>query len=276
MTTRRAYRAMFNAAWPAELAAPTTYTSSPSHDARLARGRAVVDATAGEVAEPRCVEQPIGHARRDEDRAGLDLRPVVEAHGADRPAHLEAHDVLRQDHLGAEPPSLRDGAVGEVCAGQALGEAQVVLDRRALPGLAAWRLAFDDDCLQALGGAVDGGGEPGRSATHDAQVVEGLLGPGAQAERGWRDRGVDGPRRVSPSGTSTSGRSAVLARARVCSRAASSSRSTSSQRYGTWLRARNVLISLLRSDHRCPTTRSTPVSAGWAARQSSSRSSMTG
>ena len=28
-TTRLAYRAKFSAAWPAELAAPTTYTSSP-------------------------------------------------------------------------------------------------------------------------------------------------------------------------------------------------------------------------------------------------------
>ena len=31
MTTRFAYRAKFSTAWPAEFAAPTTYTSSPSH-----------------------------------------------------------------------------------------------------------------------------------------------------------------------------------------------------------------------------------------------------
>ena len=31
MTTRLAYLAKFSAAWPAELAAPTMYTSSPWH-----------------------------------------------------------------------------------------------------------------------------------------------------------------------------------------------------------------------------------------------------
>ena len=46
-----------------------------------------------------------------------------------------------------------------------------------------------------------------------------------------------------------------------CSRRASSSRSRSSHRYGTWLRARKVLISWLRSDQRWPTTRTSSASS---------------
>ena len=57
---------------------------------------------------------------------------------------------------------------------------------------------------------------------------------------------------------------------------ASSSRSTSSQRYGTWLRARNVLVSAVRSDHGWPTTRTIESRSGWSSLQSPSRSSMTG
>ena len=73
--------------------------------------------------------------------------------------------------------------MGEVGPGQALREAEVVLDRRALPRLAARRLLLHDDGAQPLRGGVDGGGEAGRTAADDAQVVERLLGLGAQAER---------------------------------------------------------------------------------------------
>ena len=45
-------------------------------------------------------------------------------------------DVAGQHHLGAEPGRLRHGPAGQVGAGEALGEAQVVLDRRAL--VPAW------------------------------------------------------------------------------------------------------------------------------------------
>ena len=80
---------------------------------------------------------------------------------------------------------------------------------------------------------------------------------------------IDGPRSVSPSGTNTSGRSAALGAARGrAGGGASASRSTSSHRYGTWLRARNVLISWLRSDQRWPTTRTPPSSSTCSRRQS--------
>ena len=107
-------------------------------------------------------------------------------------ADSSADDVAREHHLGAEPRRLGHRAVREVGAGEALREAEVVLDRRALTGLTAGRLALDDDGAQALGGGVDRGGQPGRAGADDAQVVERLLGPGAQAERAGE---VEGRRR---------------------------------------------------------------------------------
>ena len=75
----------------------------------------------------------------------LDLARAVEEHGVHRSARLDADHVAGQDHLGPEAGHLRDRAMGEVGPGQPLGEAEVVLDRRALAGLATGSLALDDD-----------------------------------------------------------------------------------------------------------------------------------
>ena len=107
------------------------------------------------------------------------------------------HDLPGQHRLGAEPGRLRDGPVGEVGAGHALGEAEVVLDGRALPGLPARRVALDDDGAQPLGRRVHGGGQPGRAAADDAQVVQRLLRPGAQAERVGELDASSGAQRVA-------------------------------------------------------------------------------
>ena len=91
------------------------------------------------------------------------------------------------------------------------------------------------------------------------------------------DRAFDGARSVLAVGDQHQREVGRASRGRASwSRCASSSRSRSNQRYGTWLRARNVLISWLRSDQRCPTTR-TPVGVVEVrSRQSLSSSSMTG
>jgi hypothetical protein len=83
--------------------------------------------------------------------------------------------------------------VGEVGAAQPLGEAQVVLDGGALAGLPSRGLALDDDGAQALGGRVHGSGQAGRPAADDADIVQGLLGRGVQAEgAGQLQRGRGG------------------------------------------------------------------------------------
>src|SRR5260370_41666434 len=135
------------------------------------RGRAVVYATSGELAEPRGFDHPVRDAGRDHHRPRLDLRAVAEEHGTNGPAHLESGDVAGKDHLGAEAARLGDRPMGEVGAAQAPWESEVVLDGRALTGLSARRFAFDDDGLEPLRRAVDGGGHPCRSTADDAEVV---------------------------------------------------------------------------------------------------------
>ena len=66
---------------------------------------------------------------------------------------------------------LQTGTLGEVDAGDALREPEVVLDARARPGLTAGYLALDDTGVQALGGGVHRGGQPGGAGAHDHEVV---------------------------------------------------------------------------------------------------------
>ena len=74
-------------------------------------------------------------------------------------------------------------AVRELVAGHAVREAEVVLDARRHAGLAARRLALDDDRAQALRRAVHRGRHPRRAAADDHGVVLGLGRLGAEVEQ---------------------------------------------------------------------------------------------
>ncbi|MCW2831374.1 MAG: response regulator, partial [Aeromicrobium sp.] len=60
--------------------------------------------------------------------------------------------------------------LGQAHAGDAARKAEVVADHRARAGLAADRLRLEHDGAEALAGAVDRGGEAGRSRPDDRQV----------------------------------------------------------------------------------------------------------
>jgi hypothetical protein len=115
---------------------------------------------------------------------------VAEPHGALGAVRLEGDDVAGGDHLDAEPGRLPPGPLGQLAAADAVGEPEVVLDAAALAGLPAGRLALDEHRPQPLGGAVDGGAQPGRAAAHHDQVVELLAGVDVQPD----DRGQLGVR----------------------------------------------------------------------------------
>ena len=147
---------------------------------------------AGEALEPGRVELAVGDARGHEHAARAQAPAAGERDLAPGAPDLEPDRALHAEQLGAEAARLHRGAVGEVRAAQAPGEPEVVLDAAGLPGLAAGRLALDHHGAQALGGAVDGGGEPSRAAADDDQVV--VLGGGlardAQALGQLEDRGA--------------------------------------------------------------------------------------
>ena len=169
--------------------------------ARVAGVGAVVDAAAGECVEPLRLQAAVGDAGRDDHRAGLDrrttVRVAVEHHRTHRPPLLERDHVAGQHHLGAEPLHLRHRPVGQVGAAEALGEAQVVLDRGARAGLATGSLPLDHDRAQPLGRRVDRRGQAGGTAADDAHVVQRLPGLGAQAERAGQLDGGGGAQRVA-------------------------------------------------------------------------------
>ena len=70
----------------------------------------------------------------------------------------------------AELARLRDGAAGQLGAGDPGREAEVVLDPPRRARLAAERRALDDERVQALRRAVDGRAEAGGAAADDQQV----------------------------------------------------------------------------------------------------------
>ena len=143
----------------------------------LAARAAVVHAAAGQLLDAGRVQAAVVDPGGDDDR--LRAQPVVtgQLHEPRRPALVDGGHLLHGQELGAEAGRLRRGPAGEVGAGEAHGEAEVVLDPRALAGLAARRLALDQRRSQALRRAVDGGREPGRPAADDHEVVELELRP---------------------------------------------------------------------------------------------------
>jgi hypothetical protein len=70
----------------------------------------------------------------------------------------------------AELARLADGAAGQLRAADACWESEVVLDPARRSGLAAERGALDDQRVESLGCAIDGGGEAGGAAADDEQV----------------------------------------------------------------------------------------------------------
>ena len=146
----------------------------------LAADRAVEDALSDEALEVLDRQVPPGDAGGDDDRAGAEDVASVQGDGAR--GCVDAGDRARDEHLGPEPLRLLMGAAAELLARDAGGEAEVVLDPRRRAGLPAGRLALDDDRAQALGGAVDGRGETGRSAADHDGVVLGVGGLRLQAE----------------------------------------------------------------------------------------------
>ena len=97
-------------------------------------------------------------------------RPPPIRHVKPALAARSATDLARQQEVGAEHPGLLVAALGQLGPADPAREAEVVADQRARAGLAADRLALDDQRAQPLGGGVDRGGQPGRAGADDDHV----------------------------------------------------------------------------------------------------------
>jgi hypothetical protein len=83
---------------------------------------------------------------------------------------VQARHLVGNGQVGAELLGLVVGAGHQGHARDAGGEAQIVLDPRRGPGLAAERPGVEHQHRQALGGGVDRGGQAGRPGADHGHV----------------------------------------------------------------------------------------------------------
>src|ERR1039457_117405 len=146
---------------------------------------AEVDAGADEVVLAGNPEASIGRSGGDERRVRLDLLAARQAQadvarpGAVRGDRLDAHGT-EELHLVA--PGLSDEAFGEISTTDALWKSGVVVDPLGDTGLATEPAALDHDGIDAFSRGIDRGGEPGRTAADDREVVATALGLEGQPE----------------------------------------------------------------------------------------------
>ena len=146
--------------------------ADPLAAAELPLGRAggVEDADPLVVVEVVDRQAPVFGAGREQHRAGDDLVAFLEPDQVALLARLERLGAVGRRRAGAELARLGDRAAGQLAAADPGREAEVVLDPPRGAGLAAEHGALDHQRVEALGGAVDGGAEPGRAAAEDQQV----------------------------------------------------------------------------------------------------------
>ncbi len=164
---------------------------------RLDQRGAIVDAAAGEAVGAGNIELAVLDAGSEKDAMAGDLTAVGKLDKAVLAVDAHAGGALG-DKLGAEARGLGVGAAAKVSAGDAGRKAEVVLDAGAGAGLPAGSFRLDDNGAEAFTGAIDGGGEAGRTGADDDDVVEILGGLNAEADAGRRasrDRGRQGQRR---------------------------------------------------------------------------------
>ena len=88
------------------------------------------------------------------------------------PEHSSCSAVAGDGHVGPELLRLGERSPRQGLAGDAGGEAEVVLDLRARAGLTARGVGFQYKHVQPLAGGVDRGGEPGRTRSHHHHVPD--------------------------------------------------------------------------------------------------------
>jgi hypothetical protein len=109
---------------------------------------------------------------------------------------LEGDRLGRDDDLRAELAGLDDGPFCEFRAGDPGREAEVVLDPRRRPRLAACRDSLKDGRGQAFRGAVDGCCEAGRAGPTMMKSCAVLPGVGRRRPSSWASSALAGLRRT--------------------------------------------------------------------------------
>ena len=112
---------------------------------------------------------------------------------------------MHEQEARAERDRLLVGLLGEPAAADAHGEAEVVADQRARPGLSADAAFVHHEDAQPLRGAVDGRREARRPGAHDDHVEVVAASSAAGAPTSSAISALDGSLRTRPSGSTISG-----------------------------------------------------------------------
>jgi hypothetical protein len=96
---------------------------------------------------------------------------------------LQAHCGLGEHEVRTEYPGLLARPAGELMPADAVREARVVPDHRAVARPAAGNGFLQHDRLEALGGGIDSGGEAGWPRPDNDDVALGDVAAGAPADR---------------------------------------------------------------------------------------------
>jgi hypothetical protein len=176
--TRRPSSASASAAWPAELAPPTTPAAvfgererglagrvGPADDDRVVTRPELLagavgcvgDAEALVVGEARDRQPPVLDAEREDHGTCQELVAVVELESVEAFALGETERAAGNHEADAELVGLDAAAFGEFGAGDAGGEAEVVLDPSRGGGLTADGNGVEDDGGETARGAVHAG-----------------------------------------------------------------------------------------------------------------------
>ena len=147
----------------------------------LAPRGAVEDALSGEPVEAFDRQPTPRDAAGEDDRARLQHVAGLEMDLTG--LGVDSGDRSRHEDLGAEPPRLLQRTTRQLVARHAGREAEVVLDPRRRPGLAARCLPLDHEHPQPFRCAVHGRRQPGRPGADDHDVVLGGERLGAEPEQ---------------------------------------------------------------------------------------------
>ena len=159
---------------------------------RLDHRRGVVDAGALEALEVGHVELAVAGARGDDHRPAVDDLAALECDREVVRLAAQLQRSRRDDQARAKAPRLELRPLRQLAAGDAGGEAEVVLDPRRGAGLPAERDGVDRLGVEPFRGTVERGGQARRAAAHDHEVAHRGCGSARAEAEHRRDLRVGG------------------------------------------------------------------------------------
>ena len=162
------------------------YASFPLSASRLRDWSAVEDTRTVEGFQRGNIQSAVRRAGCQDHRSRTDLATILDRHPELVRRASKGDRPVQEHEARPEGRRLLVGLLGKPAAADALGEAQVVTDQRARPGLSTDAALIQDEDAQPLRGAIDGRRQARRPCADDDHVV-GVLPQSSRGPRCPRD-----------------------------------------------------------------------------------------